>query len=145
MRRISLSPSISVWQWQQREALAVRPPENTEGKEECRNAERERKEEGTNLQSVRSATTLAAPQGQGRGPLDPPWLSLSVEPRRHACRLFFFRRDLRTARLSLLNNHEQGQHPEPRTVAGSRVEARMERNLEGMGRLFGDNIEVHPR
>ena len=50
--------------------------------------ERERQEEGTNLRSVRSATTLAPPQGQGRGPLDHPCPSLTVEPRRHACSYF---------------------------------------------------------
>ena len=55
--------------------------------------ERRRKKkrgEGTNLRSVIIAATLAAPIGQGRCSLDPPWLSTlcSGDPRRSACRLF---------------------------------------------------------
>ena len=146
-RRISLSTSIfCVARATERSARceAARDYGRKKGVEK----RRERGREGrTNLRSVRSATTLAAPRGQGRGPSDSPRLSLSAEPRRYACR-FFFSRDLRTTRLCLLSGHEEGQFLEPRSVAGSRaLEARLERCLIVMGQLLSHVAlsGAHPR
>ena len=45
-----------------------------------KDAEKKKTEEGTNLRSVMIAATLAATFVQGRGPLDPPWPSLTFQP-----------------------------------------------------------------
>ena len=67
-------------------------PENTAGKRK-RETLTERKEEGSNLRSVRSATALARPKARAEVLSDPPWPSFSAEPRRCACCLLS--RDLR--------------------------------------------------
>ena len=140
MRHISLSASISAKHGQQREAPTVRPPSSTEGSAEWKDADR--KERGRDkLRHAMIAATLGAPSSQGSGPLDPPWPSppFSPDPRRSACRIFS--RDLRSTRLPFTSDREQQQLLQSRPVARNRaLGARMERCLEVMGRLLGNNI-----